>query len=101
MFFVIYNVYFPVFFTRFLVIGANHRNSPSRFREVYPVENGDADGLFLERLPGDLFEVPEPSDPAVLPVRLVVNGVLGGLVGSTVLGTALSGSLAMKSLKSH
>ena len=49
------------------------------------MENGDADGVFLERLTGDLFEVPEPAD-ATLPLRLVVNGIVGGLAGSTVLG---------------
>ncbi|CAJ1445993.1 unnamed protein product [Effrenium voratum] len=52
--------------------------------EVYPVEDGDADAIFLDRIPADLFEVPDPADPDVQPVRVVVNGVVGALGGNTL-----------------
>lgn len=61
--------------------------------EVYPVEDGDSNAIFLERVPADLFEVPDPSDADVQPVRVVSNGVVGGIGGSNVLGYKYSISM--------
>ncbi|CAL1168986.1 unnamed protein product [Cladocopium goreaui] len=61
--------------------------------EVYPVEDGDSDAIFIERVPADMFEAPYPADPEVLPVRLVVNGIVGGIGGNSVLGYKYSSAL--------
>ncbi|OLP77643.1 hypothetical protein AK812_SmicGene42283 [Symbiodinium microadriaticum] len=45
--------------------------------QVFTLEDGDADAIFLEKVPLDMFQVPRPSDAAAKPVRVISEGILG------------------------
>lgn len=46
--------------------------------------NKDKDASFAS---DRLLQVPYPSDPNIQPVRVVINGIVGGIGGSSPIGT--------------
>ncbi|CAE7477082.1 unnamed protein product [Symbiodinium sp. CCMP2456] len=52
--------------------------------QVFTLEDGDADAIFLEKVPLDMFQVPRPSDAAAKPVRVISEGVLGYTYSSSL-----------------
>ncbi|CAE6968934.1 PKHD1L1, partial [Symbiodinium sp. CCMP2456] len=66
---------------------------PAEFRlEVFTIEDGDADAIFLEKIPADLFQVPLP-DPESETLQVVTEGIVGAFGGSEVLGYQYSHDL--------
>eukprot|EP00439_Symbiodinium_sp_Y106_P059475 s1671_g8.t1 len=66
---------------------------PAEFRlEAFTIEDGDADAIFLEKIPADMFQVPLP-DPESETLQVVTEGIVGAFGGSEVLGYQYSHDL--------
>ncbi|CAE6936123.1 Pkhd1l1, partial [Symbiodinium sp. CCMP2592] len=66
---------------------------PAEFRlEAFTIEDGDADAIFLEKIPADMFQVPFP-DPESETLQVVTEGIVGAFGGSEVLGYQYSHDL--------